>query len=92
MQETAADEVVAEVLRLGVAEDDIAVAGHMDKGVVEELGAANIDSGGLGLEAHLLVGVAEGYEVWQRRGVGIPVATAAVFKQGQLRLGAQCEW
>ena len=87
MQEAATDEVGAEVLYLAVAEDHVAVARHVEKGVVEDFGAAHIDGGVLRLETHLLVLVAESDEVGERGGVGVPVATATVFQEGDLRLG-----
>jgi len=87
MQESAADEVGAEVLRLAVAEDHVPVARHVDEGVVEEFGAADVDGGVLWVESHLLVLVAEGDEVGERRGIGVPVATPTVFQEGNLRLG-----
>ena len=87
MQEPSTDEVGTEVLRLTVAEDDIAVTCHVDKGIVEQFGATHLDGGGLRVEAHLLVLVAEGYEVLEGGGVGIPVTAAAIFEQGYLGLG-----
>ena len=63
MQETSTYEVVAEVLRLLGGEDDVAVAGHVDEGVVEQFGTAHVDNGVLCGEVHLGIGVAEGYEV-----------------------------
>jgi len=45
----------------------------------------------LELQPHLLVLVAEGNEVGERRRVGVPVAPAAILEQGYLRLGCQNE-
>ena len=86
MQEAAADEVVAQVLRLGVCENNVAVASHMHEGIVEKLGTAHIHGGRLVFEAHLLVGIAESYQVRQRRGIGVPVSPSAILQQRQLRL------
>jgi serine/threonine protein phosphatase PrpC len=63
MEEAASDEVVAEVLRLLGVEDHVAVAGHVEEGVVEYLAAAHINHGVVGGEVHLCIGVAVGYEV-----------------------------
>ena len=63
VEEAASDEVVAEVLRFLGVEDHVAVAGHVEEGVVEYLAAAHIDYGVVGGEVHLCVGVAVGYEV-----------------------------
>ena len=63
VEKSATDEVVAEVLRLAVGEDHVAVTGHVEEGVVEEFGAADVDGGVLRVEAHLLVLVAESDEV-----------------------------
>ena len=70
-----------------VGESHVAVTGHVEEGVVEYLAASYVDHGIFGVEFHLLVGVAEGDEVGERGGVGIPVAAAIVFEQGNLSLG-----
>ena len=88
MQEPSADEVVAQVLRLLGGEDHVAVAGHVDEGVVEKFAAAHVHHGVVGREVHLCVGVAIGDEVGERGGIGIPIAPAAVFQQRNLRLRA----
>ena len=62
------------------------MAGHVDEGVVEELAAAHVDNGIFGSEVHACVGVAEGYEVGEGGGVGIPVAAPAVFEECYLGL------
>ena len=89
MEESASDEVGAEVLGFAVAEDHVAVAGHVEEGVVEDFITAHIHRGILWIESHLLVLVAEGDEVGEGGGVGVPVAAAAVFEEGQLGLGMQ---
>ena len=88
VQEAAADKIVTEVLRLTVAEDHVAVTRHVEHGVVEQFGAAHVDGGILRVEPHLLVLVAEGDEVGERGGVGIPITATAVLQQGYLGLGS----
>lgn len=87
VEETAGDEVVAEVFGFEVGEDDVAVAGHVDEGVVEEVGATDFDGGVVGGEVGAEVGIAEAGQVGQGGGIGVPVAAAVVFEEGQLELG-----
>ena len=89
MEEAAADEVVAEVLGFLVREDDVAVAGHVDEGVVEQFRAAHVDHRVGGCEVHVGVGVAEGDEVGEGGGVGVPVAATAIFEQRDGGLGVE---
>lgn len=87
VQESAANQVGAEVVDVLRGEDDIAVSGDMDERVVEDVGAAYIDGGILWVEIHVELGVAESYEVCEGSGVGIPVTATIIFKKGDLSLG-----
>ena len=89
VEESPAEQVVAEVLPFLAVERHVAVAGHVDEGVVEEFAAAHVDYGIVGGEVHVGVGIAEGDEVGERGGVGIPVAATAIFEQRQLGLGVE---
>ena len=89
VEESPAEQVVAEVLPFRAVECHVAVAGHVDEGVVEEFAAAHADNGIVGGEVHVGVGVAEGDEVGERGGVGVPVASTAIFEEGYLCLGGE---
>lgn len=86
MQEASSYQVIAQILSLLSGEDDIAVASDMKEGIVEYFTASHIDGGIFGVEVHMLILVAEGDEVGEGGGVGIPVATTIVAHQGDLRL------
>ena len=87
MEEAAGEEVVAEIGRFGGREDDIAVAGEVDKRIVEEIGATDIDGGVLRIEVHGELAVAESEKVGQGSRVGVPVAAATVFEESDGSLG-----
>ncbi len=82
VEEAAGKEVVAEVFCFGIGEYDVAVAGHVYKGVVEEFGTAYFYGSEVGVEVGAEFFVAEAGEVGQGSGVGVPVAAAVVFEQG----------
>lgn len=85
MQEAAAGEVTAQVFGLGLAEDDVAVAGHMHERIVEDIGAADLNGGIVVPQLKRRLGVAETDEAGQRSGIGVPVAAATVFEQGDCK-------
>ena len=87
VQKASANQVVAKVFGFLCRKEDVAVAGDVEEGVAEDLAAADIDDGVLRLQAHVEVGIAEGDEVGQRGGVGVPVAATVVFEEGELGLG-----
>ena len=91
VEETAAEEVGAEVVDFLGGEGDVAVAGDVDVGVVEEVAAADVDGGILRGEVHVELGVAEGDEVGEGGWVGVPIAAAAVFDESNGGLALEVE-
>ena len=89
MEETAAEEVGAEVVGFLSAEGYVAVSGDVDVWVVEQVAAAYINGGVLRCKVHVELRVAECDEVRKRCGVGVPVAASVVFQQsdGSLCMG-----
>ena len=68
------------------------MARHVYKGVVENFGAAHFHMRFYGVEVGVQVLVAKYSQVLERGGVGIPVAAAVIYEQGQLHaLGMRSE-
>ena len=86
VQKSARRQIMAQVHHVGIRKNNVAVACQMHKWVVEKVGAANIDSGRFRIDvcADILVAVLN--QIWQRCGVGVPVAAAVVFEQGNAYL------
>ena len=53
VEEPSPQQVVAEVLAFLAVEYDVAVSGHVDEGMVEELAAAHVDNGIVGGKVHM---------------------------------------
>jgi hypothetical protein len=84
VEEATGDEVVAQVLRLLLGEDHVAMAGHVNERVGEQIRAAHFHDGHLGVDGRAQLRVAEFHEVGQRGGVTVPIAAAVVLQHGQL--------
>ncbi len=84
MQETAPEQVGADIFGLFLREDHIPVPGHMQERILEKGRAVCRHGAGLRAQACPDFRITEPDQVWQGGRVGIPIAPAAVFQYGDL--------